>query len=346
MLPFHSATLRMMTVAAIEIGPPAMYFALPMPVVATMVAAALVGIGVLVRGRPALAGTTLVAPWWWSTLVLLTVTALEVLVAITVSVETTGTNAGAAVPVWTTHVELVAAALTFCPLMALLGAKRPQDRAWQFIVLSLAIVLLLPAAEAVLFRPGAPLAMHAARRWFLVILLAVTLVTGLPTRRWLATSLLVAGQVLLLGEHVPGLTGVTAALGQWRAPIGMTLIALALLAAAHPWPRQPIGLAPWDRTWLDFRDAFGTLWGLRVIERFNDTARRSDWPVRLRWGGYEFEVNTPLSPRGRGIGSEGATIEMAPPGLTAAMRAAMASLLWRFVSDDWMARRWPAGEIA
>ena len=325
MLPFHSATLPMMTIAVTDVGSLAMYFALEVPVVAT-IAAALLGLGVLVRGRPALAGTTLVAPWWWSTSVLVTVTALEVLVAITVSAATTGTNAGAAPPVWTTHVELVAAALTFCPLMALLGAKRPQDRAWQFIVLSLAIVLLLPAAEALVFRPGAPVAMHAARRWFLVILLAVTLVTGMPTRRWLATLLLVAGQVLLLGEHVPGVGGVTAALEAWRVPLGMLLVALALVAAAHPWPRQQIGRAPWDRAWLDFRDSFGTLWGLRVIERFNDTARRSNWPVRLKWGGYEFEGMEPTAE------------------LTAAMRAAMASLLWRFVPSDWLDRRWPAVE--
>lgn len=313
----------MMTTAMTDVGSLAMYLALPVPVVATMVAAALLGLGVLVRGRPALAGTTLVAPWWWSTSVLVVVTTLEVLVAITVSAATTGTNAGAALPVWTTHVELVAAALTFCPLMALLGAKRPQDRAWQFIVLSLAIVLLLPAAEALAFRPGAPVAMHAARRWFLVILLAVTLVTGMPTRRWLATLLLVAGQVLLLGKHVPGLGSVTEALEAWRVPLGMLLVALALVAAALPWPRRQDGLAPWDRTWLDFRDSFGTLWSLRVIERFNDTARRSDWPVRLKWGGYEFEGVEPTAE------------------LTAAMRAAMASLLWRFVPGEWLDRRWP-----
>lgn len=321
----------MMTTVALTVaqcaGPLAMYFVLPMPVVVTIVAA-LLGLGVLLRGRRALAGSTLVAPWWWSTSVLLIVTALEVLAAIAVSVATTGSNAGGTPPAWITHVELVAAALTFCPLMALLGAKRPQDRAWQFIVLSLAVVLMLPAAEALLFRPGAPVAMHAARRWFLVILLGVTLVTGLPTRRWLATLLLVAGQILLLGEHVPGLAGVTAALEGWRIPLGMVLVALALVAAAHPWPRRQTGLAPWDRTWLDFRDAFGTLWGLRVIERFNDTARRSNWPVRLKWGGYEFEGVEPTAE------------------LTTAMRAAMASLLWRFVPGEWLDRRWPASEGA
>ena len=42
----------------------------------------------------------------------------------------------------------VAAITTFCPVMAVLGAKRPQHRAWQLIVVSLWCVLALPAAES------------------------------------------------------------------------------------------------------------------------------------------------------------------------------------------------------
>ncbi|MBX9792173.1 MAG: hypothetical protein K2Y37_24895 [Pirellulales bacterium] len=310
------------TVAAFGVRPLAMYFAPSVPVEATIVVATVVGMGVLMRVRAALAGTTLVAPWWWSTLTFLIVTALELIVVVAERGTTSGPNAGAAGPVWTSHVSLVAASLTFCPLMGLLGAKRPQDRAWQFIVFSLAVVLLLPAAEGALFRPDSSLTLHAARRWFLAILVAITLVTGLPTRRWLATLLLVAGHVVLLGAHLPGMSQAAATLGMWRSPIGITLFAMALLAAAHPYPRRRTALAPWDRTWLDFRDSFGTLWGLRVIERFNDVARRSGWPVRLTWSGFEFEQEV-----------QGELILQ--------MRAAMASLLWRFVSDDWLQRRWP-----
>ena len=104
----------MMTIAVRDVGSLAMYFALEVPVVAT-IAAALLGLGVLVRGRPALAGTTLVAPWWWSTAVLVVLTALEVPAAITLSAATPGTNHGAAPPLSTTHVDLVAAAQPTCP---------------------------------------------------------------------------------------------------------------------------------------------------------------------------------------------------------------------------------------
>ena len=50
--------------------------------------------------------------------------------------------------------RVVFAALSVCPVMSLLGAKRPQYGVWQFIVGSLAAVLALPAVSAVLIHPG------------------------------------------------------------------------------------------------------------------------------------------------------------------------------------------------
>ena len=50
--------------------------------------------------------------------------------------------------------RVVVAALSVCPTMSLLGAKRPQHGVWQFIVGALAAVLALPTASAVLIRPG------------------------------------------------------------------------------------------------------------------------------------------------------------------------------------------------
>ena len=40
--------------------------------------------------------------------------------------------------------DFAAAMIVFCPAMALLGAKRPQDKPWQLIVLSLWGILALP----------------------------------------------------------------------------------------------------------------------------------------------------------------------------------------------------------
>jgi hypothetical protein len=64
--------------------------------------------------------------------------------------------------------RLAVAALAVCPVMSLLGAKRPQHGVWQFIVASLAGIVALPAASAALVRPGSPPDVHALQRWFML----------------------------------------------------------------------------------------------------------------------------------------------------------------------------------
>ncbi len=47
--------------------------------------------------------------------------------------------------------------------------------------------------------------------------------------------------------------------------------------------RRP-GLAC-ERLWFWFRDNWGVVWALRVLERFNRAAEVSHWPLRLTWFG-------------------------------------------------------------
>ncbi len=105
--------------------------------------AALAAFAGLARCFRSLEGTTLRAPWYWT---------LAAVVA-----PGRGRVFRRAVPLSASHVRYLAAVATFCPLMAVLGAKRPQDRPWQFVVLSLWIVLALPGLQAWFSRP------HAAR---------------------------------------------------------------------------------------------------------------------------------------------------------------------------------------
>ena len=38
--------------------------------------------------------------------------------------------------------------------------------------------------------------------------------------------------------------------------------------------------------WLQFRDAYGAFWALRILGRVNETAELQQWPMRLEWQGF------------------------------------------------------------
>ena len=156
-------------------------------------AAMFVGIGVLVVRRARLAGTTLQAPIAWLVVALACV-GCQLTVELQYGFEDES---------WIAPLRFVAATSMYCPVMAVLGAKRPQNRAWQFVVLSLWAVLVLPAAKYVAFWSSTTFELHPARSWFLLILIVVGLVNFLPTRFWPAATLFAGGQVLLLGGSLP-----------------------------------------------------------------------------------------------------------------------------------------------
>ena len=64
-------------------------------------------------------------------------------------------------------------------------------------------------------------------------------------------------------------------------------------AGRWPWPWRSRAGAPastearsrCERLWFWFRDNWGVVWALRVLERFNRAAEVSHWPVRLTWFG-------------------------------------------------------------
>ncbi|MEK6234926.1 MAG: hypothetical protein N2C14_09455, partial [Planctomycetales bacterium] len=122
----------------------------------------------------------------------------------------------------------------------------------------------------------------------------------------------------------------------WKpaAALGCFLAGLALLALGFPAARK--AEHPADRAWLDFRDAFGALWGLRVAERFNAAAEQYDYGGRLRWHGLDAEileadVLDPESLRPDDPANERELPEN--------MRRVLEILLQRFVSREWLRDR-------
>jgi hypothetical protein len=253
-------------------------------------------------GRNAIRGTTLTGPWTWHLIAV-----LGLCVAATCLLSVGGK------PDWAQAVRLAVATLLFCPTMALLGARRPQHGAWHFIVLTLWCVLILPAAEIVLLRPGQILEVRDFRGWFLWVLIAAELLNRLGTRLWLAGLLQASTEILLLAEFLPLLRQPFTPVFWLVAPL---LWALALAEMARVYRASRAEEDVLSRQWLQFRDRFGVLWGLRIMERINAAAVMYNWPLRLHWSGFA-----------------GATDNL-PAEADAGLRQTLANLLRRFEREE------------
>jgi hypothetical protein len=294
-----------------------------------------------------LRGTTLVAPCGWAAAALLMLGVPELIA-----------SWSAAPPSWLPHARFLAAGATFCPFVALLGAKRPQDRAWQFVVLSLLALVVFFGLTELAFWPGRPPSLHWIVRWLLVApLLAMGAANYLLTRYWLPGLVAALGKFILLLPQFPELHGgLPAALAGGTnsydriAAAGLVCLSSAVAlawalgrrgasrrsevvrseAARHPSSRaaDPRVL---DRGWLDFRDQFGTFWALRVAGRINQSAEQLGLGVRLSWQG--------LTREGAGLDAPAKAADLDGP-TAASLRRVIQSLLRRFVNDEWLARRW------
>ncbi len=256
--------------------------------------------------------TTLVAPSRWAMFVLLVLGVVELLPwFVTFNASTIRA------------LHYVAATASFCPLMAVLGAKRPQNIGWQFIVVSLWAIFLLPVGEMLVLWQDAVLDEGPARRWFVVILLGVGLTNYTLTRFGFAALLVTIGQALLLLPHLP-FTTVDA---PWHFVAGNVVIALAVLAAflqtrtVATYSGETAG--GWDRVWQAFRDAFGMVWSLRVMERVNATGKLCNWKSELTWFGFAASAES-AEPTQEEIEERDRT---------------MRTLLRRFVSPEWIELR-------
>jgi hypothetical protein len=246
--------MRLMTIEAI---------AAALPTAVTLASATITGL-LLVYARRFVQGTTLVAPWRWS------IVALAMLVATGV----VGSETGMA-PGWLAPARFAAAMATFCPLVAVLGAKRPQDRAWQLIVLSFLFVVSLPALADLVYHYGQDISLDAPWRWFIAILIVAGWVNYLPTRYGPSSALYGMAQIALVGEFLPWPLAVRLPESA-RVAASLALFGLSAGLVAIGWPRRRPAAEPVDRLWRDFRDCYGILWSVRVRERTTGISHGAD----------------------------------------------------------------------
>lgn len=165
----------------------------------------------------------------------------------------------------------LALCLTGCAGMAVMGARRPHAGLWNFVVLGLLTVLVLPLAETLLVgqRP-----LGIMRLVFLGAILVVGVINYLPTRAgWAALLLGIGG----LGELL-ALAGLAGSWGRWCVLASLWIGWWSWLGTDRP-------VSAFNRLWLDFRDRYGLFWAQRMREYFNQAASNAGWPVRLYWQG-------------------------------------------------------------
>jgi hypothetical protein len=276
--------------------------------------AAGIGVAVLWRALRVVVQTTLIDAWWWAAGALVLWCATEVAAAL----QPPGGTAG-----WVQPARLLAISLSLCPMIAVMGAKRPQHGPWNFVVLSLFAIVALPAAEAFFLKPGQRVVVGDARSWFLWILVLLGPINYVPTRFWLAALLVAAGQIIALSPHLALIQRAIVAQGEL---VGLVFCAAGLLAAWTASGSAKRVASPGDRLWLDFRDCFGLFWGLRVQERVNAAALSSGWGWELAWQGFVCRTN----------GKQAAESEGAKE---PAVWSTLKGLLRRFVSNEWIAER-------
>jgi len=260
----------------------------------------------------AIRGSTLVGPWCWALASMgVSVVCLCAMQrgAATDSVLSSQNSFG-----------FLAAITSFCPTMALLGARRPQHQAWNFVVLALWCVLVLPAIQATLLRPGEPVSVHGIFAWFFWILIVAELLNRCGTQSWLSGVLQSACETLFLAPHLP-LLGRLQLRWQWSWQAAVLIQCLNIAVMGYYYHRTRQRPRDWTTLWLSFRDSFGVLWSLRVAERMNSAAELLHWPVRLTWNGFRTTTGASL------------TDAVHDTEKRAAFEQTLVNLLRRFLSD-------------
>ena len=183
----------------------------------------------------------------------------------------------------------VAICLSGAAGVAVLGARRPYVFAWNFVVLGLVGVMVLPLVEHTVIgtSPVDPL-----RISFVSATLAIGLLNYLPTRAAPAVVLLLLAWIgELLGLFGAGVFG-----GRGEVQLFHLLVLLAPWAGWICWRRHRAVPSEFDAIWLDFRDRFGLFWAQRVREQFNHAAAHAGWPVRLAWRGLRRTSQAAIGP--------------------------------------------------
>ena len=212
--------------------------------------------------------------------------------------------------------------LTICPLIAVLGARRPTIRVWNwFVVLPLTAVLLWPVALCWMPRGPEKLLLEAPHLAGFGVVLMMGIGNYIGTR-WTAVAVGTLVSVALLLSTVSGSSEEAARMRALAAGI----LCSAIWGSRHVTARTKSPGPSWERVWDDFRQTFGIVWAHRIAERVNAEAVKGDWATRLQPTGF-----VPARPEaGLDLESDHSAIDHT-----------LRWLLRRFVDQEWLDSRAP-----
>ena len=258
----------------------------------------------LVTQRARVKGTTLVASWIWAAVSIWSIAMVQFFES-------------------SPEVNYCARVLVFCPVMSTLGARRPQNRAWEFITASLWIILALPALEVLFARQGELFDVRGLRSWFFVVLIFISVSNIALSRFWISGILFGVVQTLLLSEFLP--TWIQFSM-ESSATVALVVAAIAIGLACFLPVTDRTGRSGIDRIWLRYRDTFGGLWAVRTCESINAYARMQDWEIRLTWDAFVSVDGQPWADHELSSDSE----------LVEKIHLLLKNQLRRFVDDAWI----------
>ena len=258
----------------------------------------------LVTQRARVKGTTLVASWIWTAVSIWSIAMVQFFES-------------------SPEVNYCASVLVFCPVMSTLGARRPQNRAWEFITASLWIILALPALEGLFARQGESFDVRGLRSWFFVVLIFISVSNIALSRFWISGILFGVVQTLLVSEFLP--TWIQFSM-ESSATVALIVAAIAIGLACFLPVTDRTGRSGIDRIWLRYRDTFGGLWAVRTCESINAYARMQDWEIRLTWDAFVSVDGQPWADHELSSDSE----------LVEKIHLLLKNQLRRFVDDAWI----------
>lgn len=231
---------------------------------------------------------------------------------------------------WLDAAHYTIAVVLLCPLIAVLGARRPSANVWNlFVLVPLVLVLMWPVVANSDVLKGRPLELESPTLIAFCLVLVMGAGNYFGTLCTLPAFIFACCQVCLvlpLWGHVPEffLDKETARL----------IASLGIVAAVWLVRQRRLASQQWEgpaltKLWLDFIDTYGMVWGKRVMDRVNEAGTHENWTCRLELDG--FVINEPAAASIPNAIPDNASLKQAEP--------IMRWLMKRFVNEDWVNAR-------